>query len=359
MDDKQRRYGLFIYIIILIGYIGLFPIPLGKELLLVLQWIHPVDAPLSTMGQRSPTSKERVTGFLLGKTIGYVSETGDLLYRESVLYSALVTDRGFINYSAIPKNLVVKDPLGNILSTLQLEGYPFARKDRFFVLAADGCGVTEVTLEGEILWKRDFNQLITSMDAGTDTAAIGLWDGTLLVIGAKGEVVFQEKLSPDPYSVLYLTSLTKDDRMMGVVCGLNPQRGILWEKTPVGYKRVRSFQLNSDFRRPIQGLLDSRTGKFVMEDAEGLSIVGRGKESDRKVLLRERIETIATSPIDKLLLFSTQQDEGRKVYGITDTGKRVFLKSLDVQGPFWFQSEEGKFFLGFKKKIIKYQVKLG
>ncbi len=358
MNDKPHRYGLLIFFMILVGYIALFPIPLGKELLLVLQWIRSVDDPISTLGQSSQSSKEKVTGFLLGKTIGYLSEAGDLIYRESVLYSALVTDRGFINYSAIPKTLVVKDPRGNFLSTLRIEGYPFARKNRLFVLLTDGCGLAEVNLEGEILWKKDFNQLITSMDAGATATAIGFWDGTLLLLGSKGEVVFQEKLSQDPYGVVYLTSLTKDDRMMGVVFGLNPQRGILWERTPGGYKRVRSFQLSSNFRRPIQGLFDPKTERFVIEDAEGISIVGKAKEEDVRVPLKDRIGTITSCSIDKLLLLCTQQSEGRKVMGITDKGKRVFLKSLVGEGPLWFQSEEGSFFLGFKKRIIKYRVML-
>lgn len=325
-----------------------------------MQWIRSIDVPVPLAGnQGSQSLKERATGFLLGKDLGYLSEEGDLMYRESVLYSAVLTDRGFINYSAIPRNLVVKDPVGNILSTLKIEGYPFARKDRLFVLAADGCGVSEVTIEGDVLWKRDFNQLITSMDAGTVTAAIGLWDGTLILVGLKGEVIFQENLAQDPYSVVYLISVTKDDRMMGVVFGIKPQRGVLWEKTPAGYKRLRNFQLSSDFRRPIQGILDPMTEKFVIEDAEGISIVGRAKEDDVKISLRERIAAIVSSPIDGLLLFCTQQDEVRKVVGITHKGKKVFLKALPVQEPFWFQSEGGAFFFGFKKRIVKYRMMLG
>lgn len=360
MSNKPRRYGWILYCTILIGYLGLFPIPLGKELLLVLQWTRSIDEPFSPSGSQSPQSaKEKATGFLLGKTIGYLSQAGDLIYREPVLHSAVVTDRGFINYSAIPRNLVVKDPTGNFLSTLNIEGYPFVRKERLFVLATDGCGVAEVTFEGEVLWKRDFNQLITSMDAGSNTVAIGLWDGTLILLGSKGEELFHEKLTQDPYSVVYLTSLTKDDRMMGVVFGLKPQRGIVWEKTPAGYKRVRSFQLSSDFRRPMQGILDPHTQRFVIEDTEGIFIAGRAKEEDAKIILNERTDAIASSPIDKLLLFSTQQDENRRIVGITHKGKKVFLKSLSVQEPFWFHSEEGHFFLGFKRKIVKYRVMLG
>ena len=360
MNDKPRRHGFLLYSLILLGYIGLFPIPLGKELLLVLQWIRSIDDPVMTSEtQDSQTSKDKVTGFLLGKTLGYLSQAGNLIYKESVLYGAVITERGFINYSAIPRNLVVKDPRGNILSTLKTEGYPFIRKDRLFVLAADGCGVAEATLEGEVLWKRDFNKLITSMDAGTHATAIGFWDGTLLLLGSKGEVILQEKLAQDPFNVVYLISLTQDDRMMGTVYGLKPQRGILWEKTSAGYKRVRSFQLKSDFRRPIQGILDPKTGKFMIEDADGISIVSSARDEDVKILLNERIGSIASSPIDGLMLFYTKQDEGRKIVGITHKGKKVFFRYFPVQDPFWFKSEEGAYFMGFKKRIIKYRVMLG
>jgi hypothetical protein len=254
---------------------------------------------------------------------------------------------------------VVKDPRGNILATLNIEGYPFVRKDRLFVLAQDGCGVAEVTLGGEILWQRDFNQLITSMDAGSTLAAVGLWDGTLILVGPKGEVIFQEKLAPGPRSIIYLTALTKDDRMMGAVFGLQPQRGILWEKIQTGYRRVRSFQLNSDFRRPIQGILDPKTGKFVVEDAEGVVLIGRAKEEDVRIPLKGRMDAMVSSPIDGLLLFCTREDQYRKVIGITRRGKNVFLKSFPDPGPFWVHSEEGAFYLGFNKKIVKYRVILG
>jgi hypothetical protein len=360
MNDKPHRYGFLLYSLILIGYIGLFPLPLGKELLLDLQWICSIDAPISiTENQGTQLAKEKSIGFVLGKTLGYISDAGDLVYKESVLHAAVVTDRGFINYSAIPEVLVVKDSRGNILSTLKTEGYPFMRKDRLFIVSADGCGVAEVTLEGEVRWKKDFNQLITSMDAGTTVTAVGLWDGTLLLLGPTGEVITQEKLTQGPYSVIYLSALTKDDRMLGVVFGLKPQRGILWEKTPTGYKRVRSFQLSSDFRRPMQGILDANTGMFIIEDSEGISLIGRGEKETVRIALKERIGAIAASPIDGLFLFYTQQDEGYKIRGITYEGRKVFIKSLPTREPFWFQGVEGAYFVGFNKRILKYRVVLG
>ena len=360
MNDKPHRYGFLLYSLILIGYIGLFPLPLGKELLMAVEWICSIDAPVSIAEtQGTQLVKEKSIGFVLGKTLGYISDAGDLVYKESVLHAAVVTHRGFINYSAIPEVLVVKDPKGNILSTLKIEGYPFMRKNRLFVLSVDGCGMAEVTLEGEVRWKKDFNQLITSMDAGTTATAIGLWDGTLLLLGPTGELIFQEKLTQGPYSVIYLSVLTKDDRMVGAVFGLKPQRGILWEKTPTGYKRVRSFQLSSDFRRPIQGLLDAKTGRLIIEDSEGISLVSKGEKEDVKISLTERIRVIASSPIDGLFLFCTQQDQGYNIRGITHKGKRVFIKSLPTREPFWFQSEEGAYFVGFSKRIVKYRVVLG
>ena len=360
MNDKPHRYRFLLYSIILIGYIVLFPLPLGKELLLPLQWICSIAGSVSTPeNQGRQIAKEKTTGFVLGKSLGYISDAGALVYKEPALHGAVVTNGGFINYSAIPEVLVVKDPRGSILSTLKAQGYPFMRKNRLFILSQDGCGLAEVTLEGEVLWEKDFNQLITSMDAGTTVTAIGLWDGTLLLLGLTGEVILQEKLAQGPYSVIYLTALSKDDRMVSAVFGLKPQRGLLWEKTPTGYKRVRSFQLNSDFRRPIQGFLDSKTGIFILEDSAGIALIGLGEKEYVTIPLKERIGAIGSSPIDGLFLFYTQRDEGYKIRGITHKGRKVFIMSLPTREPFWFQSEEGAYFVGFNNKIVKYRVVLG
>jgi hypothetical protein len=343
-------------------YITIFPRSLGKELLIIPRWVVSVTAsahPSSSLPFYGEQGKEKNMGFLLGDTVGYVTREGVLLYKEKVLHNAAVSDQGFINYSALPKNLLLKDPWGRFCTNVQVDGYPFIRRNRLFVLSQDGCRITEVSFQGEIKWERNFNQLITTVDAGTSDAVVGLLDVCFFVLKDTGDLLYQEQEREGISHSVYCVSISANDRFIGIVLGIHPQRGILLERTVTGYRRLSSFELSSDYRRAIEGLVVYPPGIFFFEDPEGIRLIDANLSQPVPVSLEGKLNRIS-GPIADGIVTAWTHTKGRHVIsGVNFYGKKVFFKSFSVEGPFCFKVWDSSFLIGILDQILYFEVKAG
>lgn len=362
MTDKPHKRKWIGILLFLVVYITIFPRSLGKELLIIPRWVvsvtdsaHPSSSP-PFYGEQG---KERNIGFLLGDTVGYVTREGVLLYKEKVLHNAAISDRGFINYSAVPKNLLLKDPWGRFCANVQVDGYPFVRRSRLFVLSQDGCRITEVSSQGEVKWEKDFNQLITTVDAGTSHTVVGLLDGSFFVLKDTGDVLYQEREREGILHAVYCVSISANDRFIGIVLGLHPQRGILLERTVTGYRQLSAFELSSDYRRSIEGLVVYPPGIFFLEDPEGIRLIDTNLSQPVRVSLEGKLQSISGPIAEGIVTAWTRTNGGHVFYGVNFYGKKVFFKSFPVEGPFCYKVWDSSFLIGILDQILYFEVKAG
>jgi hypothetical protein len=128
MAGGKRRYLLSTAFVVVLLYIVFFPRDLGKELLTVPVWsVSLGSAKIVT----EPGPVKAAIGFRLGKYFGSVRPDGTLLYRDTVDYDVALGESFFLNYSAVPRNLVAQDQRGNFLGNIGGNGYPLPEKAGF------------------------------------------------------------------------------------------------------------------------------------------------------------------------------------------------------------------------------------
>lgn len=343
---------------VLLLYLLFFPQPLGKEIFLSVKWVHQLDSSPLQPESTKPLDSD-FTSFLLGDTLGYLDEQGRLLYKEKVLHGAVVLDKGFINYSSLPQNIIIKDPRGKIIASTKAKGYPFSRRDKLFLLSFDGCSLAEITAKGALVWEKDFNELITAVDATSTQTIIGLWDGRVFLIGEKGKVEFSEQVANLPYNIIYAVILSEENRWFGAVYGLNPQRIGIWERTPSGFKQIRSFQMETQLRRPVKGWFESFQHALLIETEKGVQIVGRKDKQDYFIPFSASLHTLFSSPIEGILAISVYKSDSRQIWGVSSTGSKVFLKSFPMDKNFYIKRKNQYIVIGIGTYIIQVSMELG
>ena len=286
MRRKKPASGFFIAVVVIILYFILFPHPLGRELVARPAWTLSLPAAESLPpGGRSPDSSaedgrsdasqrpdasQRLAAFQLGDIFGYVGPSGRLVHVEKTLFRVALSEAGFVNYTRIGSDWVLRDPAGERLFSFAGRGYPMASGDgaRVFVVKTDLTGLQEVDRSGEVLWNRDFPSMLTSVSIEGDHLLAGLMDGSLELLDRTGAAVFTHATSGSRIPVILAAAVSSDGSRLACLCGIDPQVLTVLGKKGASFAETSRTLLSAEFRKEVR-LLFSPDSRYLVLEGDG------------------------------------------------------------------------------------------
>ncbi|TFG64604.1 MAG: hypothetical protein E4H36_02535 [Spirochaetales bacterium] len=256
-------------------YLFLLSPVFNSELVFTPAWAVKVDeAPVQNGGDSSLTLKKEVKDlipFKLDRIFGYISPDGTLQFRDTVLYNTLVNNYGFINYSNVSENLVLRNPDGSILSSFRTSGYPVILEgNRVIVIDTSRSSLKELDFSGTEKWKRDFPIIITSIGGNGSLLFVGRADGNAELLDGNGALVYQWKTEGTRISIVYACAVSESGNYLAVIAGIDPQKLVLLEKKDAAYRPVMTQILDSSFRRAVNLQFSGADRYLFFEDSEKL-----------------------------------------------------------------------------------------
>ena len=356
MIGGKRRLYFFGALCGVFAYQFIFPLPMGREIAAVPVWTAPADGALAAYPGNAAA---RAAGFSLAGFLGYIDENGGILFREKVDYDAAVHDEFFVNYSALPRNLMTRSPDGTFIGTIGESGYPFIRGDRLFLLSADGFALSEWTVNGDLVWEKKFSSLITAVDAGPETAIVGLLAGGVHLLGKDGAEIFTSPAEGSRYPVALQVGISGGDRILAAVSGIGPQKLSVFEKTPKEYRLLESRELPSGYRRAVKGRFFSPDDFFVFEQPGGIAIYHPRTKRLVETALPGILLALADYPGRGLLFALTEKGEKLHCTGFLPSGKKV-LQFDFPKSPSFFLRRSGDFLLlGLGNRLFRIDMRIG
>ena len=262
MRNRERRRGvrgggIVVSILIVTVYLILFPREMESELLVTRGWTASLRSESSEPGDDAdgqvPAATEEIQNvpFRLGEYFGFVTETGELLYRGRALFGAALDDGRFTNYSRVSETTVVQDRSGELLQSIPEPGYPVLSAGRTLIFSPDGRSLSEWTVEDGRLWRRQFPSLITDVSVARGAAGVGLLDGSIGLVIEEGGRVLRFEPRGSRIEVTYGVAVNGDGSLMAAVSGLDPQRLTVLETSSDGLTPLRQRELGRAYRRPV------------------------------------------------------------------------------------------------------------
>ncbi len=356
MAGGKRRYLLSTALIAVLLYMILFPRNLGKELVTIPVWA--VSVGNSKISQESGQGRTAY-GFRLGDFFGSIRPDGGLIYRDSIDYDVALGDSFFINYSAIPRALVCRDSRGGFLGNVGGNGYPFVRKGRLFVVTVDRYGLSEWSLNGDLLWERRFGTFITAVDASKNSVAVGFLNGNVIVLGEKGKDLFQTSPAGSKYSVILKTGVSDDDRFVGIVSGLEPQKLTIYERAQKNFRAVTILDLKGNQRRAVKGLFVGGGAYFLCEQPGSVEIADPVSRGRAAIPVSGSIVSFGEEPILGLLSVISEKDSAYEGISFLPSGNVILRYKFSKKSSFFFR-QTGEFLLfGVDDKLFRVDIKAG
>jgi hypothetical protein len=270
---KRRPAGIFFAALLLtILYFILFPYPLGREIVARPAWAEPVPTPESAL----PTALSgALAQFQLGPVFGFVRGDGSASYVGMTPFRVSLSETGFVNFARLSTDWVLQDVAGRRVVSLSGNGYPLLSPegDRIFNVKTDLSGIVELDRNGEILWSRDFSAMMTSAAIRGDFMAVGLLDGSLLILNKLGSPVFSDPPGPARIPVILGEAVASDGSLIASIAGIDPQYISVLRRQGSNWVAVTRQALGSDFRREVRMSFSPDARLLVFEAKEGAGLL--------------------------------------------------------------------------------------
>jgi hypothetical protein len=313
-------------------YIPLSPERRHREITLDRVWsIDPVAAANSPTASRSSENGDTtMVPFRIADGFGYVAADGSHSYFGEVSFDVTIARTGFVNYSSLGTNLVVQAPDGTVIASLPTRGYPMFLGDRLFVVATNRSRIEEWTVDGDLVWTRDFAALVTSFDANGSSLIVGLLDGTVLLVDGDGNARFQKRFSGSRVEVIYGCTVSVDGTFLAVIHGLDPQWLTVMGYREGQYEVIETVELANEFRRNRPVYLSPDAGVVYVGDLTGLSVYHIEAGTSSAIALPGDLDHYGAFDNQPFNWFSFASDERTMLAITTFDGRLVFRQLLDT-----------------------------
>ena len=273
MRKKRRASGILAALGIIIAYFILFPHPLQREVVARPRWVAPLPPPESLPAggiSRAPSGEGTASPFQLGELFGYVDGSGRLVHVEKTLFRVALGSAGFVNFTRVGADWVLRDPAGERLFSFAGRGYPLLSADgeRVFIVKTDLTGLQEVDRSGETLWRRDFPSMLTSLSVAGDRVLAGLLNGSVELVNRAGDAVFSAAPAGSRLPVVLGAAAAPDGERVACVSGIDPQRLTVYGRKGTVYAELFRATLGSEFRRELR-LSFSPDSRWLVVEGEG------------------------------------------------------------------------------------------
>jgi hypothetical protein len=357
MKGGKGRFWFLSASFIALIYMLFLPRPMGGELLIVPAWSVSRETALSAPKDKADTKK--MIGFRLGSKLGYISPEGHVFFTEPIDYNVVFHDTYFLNYSALARNLVIRGSRGEFIGNLGVSGYPFILQNKLYIVSIDGSGISEWTVNGDSLWERRFDTLITAAAAGGAASLVGLLNGSVHLLDGKGQDIFKTSPPGSTYPVTLQVGITPDSRFFAVISGIGPQKLSIFEKVKETYRLISSLELKSDYRRNIIAQCIQAPPLFLYEQPQGVGIYHFSSKSNFELEIGGAVHSLSEVPLRGLLLAVT---EGEKhLYGTSflPSGRRVLRFEMEKDDSFFCRQTESFILLGIGTRIFRIDFRVG
>lgn len=343
--------------LITLAYLLVFPRHTGEEPLIERSWAVDIEAgaeAASADGSDGAEAAEpRVMPFRLGPVFGYFYTDGRILSADRVLYGLAQSGELFSNYSVVSENIVLQDRDGGLVRSIPASGYPQLDAGRLYVFAPDGSTVSQWTVDGAEVWRRNFVSVLTDLDGGPAGTAVGLLNGELYLLDAEGEETFSYTAEGSRIGVTLSVAVGRSPDVFAAVSGIDPQRLILFERHSEGFFPVFQLDLESDYRRSVvlEFLPDGRS--LVVEQPGGVLVYDRHTEGFSRIDLGGPVEVVdSMSAFDLVLTASRPRGSSGRVRLQATVRESVPLFAQEAEtGPVFLRAAGNRFYLGLDGRL--------
>jgi hypothetical protein len=276
VKDRKPIRVLAVSILVIVLYFALFPYPLGKELVAKPAWA--LDIASAAAGglpvRGTSAGSDAAAPFRLGEFFGYVSGDGRLLYMDRLLFQVALTDKGFINFPRIGSTWIFQDIAGNREFAFSGTGYPLLSQDagRLFTVKTDITGINALDNSGDVLWTRDFPCLMTSVSISADVILVGLLNGDLQIVDARGVMTAQGAPGGSRIAIILGCAASRDGRRIAAVSGIDPQFLTVFGLEGASLRQLSQVRLSSDFRREVPISFSPEAKYIVFQGVDGAEL---------------------------------------------------------------------------------------
>ena len=342
MRKKRKKIGL---LFILLVYLLVSPEKGGGGFKIVPRWI--ID--------KNDTVNEQADGssipFKIGNSFGYFNEEGELAYLDKIFYGIAQSEKYFINYSSISSQIVINNNRGEFVNTVSANGYPWFRNGRLFLVSTNRKKVSEITVEGDLLWSDENLSEITSLDSNSSHAAAGYVNGDVIIVGPDYSIEKLFKPDLSRINTVYGTGISDDSEYIAVISGIEPQYMLLFRKNHDEYTRIFSYQFVDSLR--YSRLIDfTEDNKYLYFGSfESFYCYDIEKRNLYKIPVNDKL--IKVSYIKKYDLFCILSGNDRGDYRILITypdGRSVYDSSFSAE-KIYMKNDSGNIYIGVDDKI--------
>ena len=340
MAPKKKRIKLFIIILFFLVYFLIAARPIPRETILSFNWLTTlpsgtirVDFPVPHDAPEAEFNNTIVSGrllpFILDSSFGYIDFSGNYALNQIRTDDIYLSPKMWTKYNAEPANIEINNIVENTIITIEnARGYPVLLDDRIFILGSDQNSLSEIDSNGNIKWTYEFGAPLTSIDAAAGLVLTGSLDGVIEVFNSSGERIFYFETGGSRYSVILGVAISRDGSHIGVICGIDPQRFLLFERfgeSGDDYKVVHHEFLDTGFRHPVRILFIDEDRRIVFEREGGISCYSIRSRRGMFIPLDGQIVAIDESG-DKgfFFLITAHPNQQKKLIGIKFPHDRLF-----------------------------------
>ncbi len=267
MPEKKRKNWTLLGSAVVLVYLILASRPVRTETVLIPAWIRDLRIATADMAAADP-----LIPFRNGATMGYFDHEGRFSIVRAAGGNTALSDLAWSAYGAVPDGIDIFDPRGNPLAKASERGYPWFADGRTFMVGPEQNSIALIDPAGAVAWSRDFTSQITCADAAGGSLILGLLDGGIQVLDAKGALVFTFEPGGSRLPVILAAKLSDDGNAIALVSGIDPQRFLYLEKSGGSFKVVHHEYLNGAFRRPVMAAFVGGGRWIVFEREDSLGV---------------------------------------------------------------------------------------
>jgi len=276
--QKKRKLQITVIFIIFIVYFFIAARPIPKETILAPRWISilPSSSPMDIDEDIiSPKGfSDTLLPFTLGSSFGYIDSSGQFAISKTMTDDIYLSQNMWTEYGAEPSGITINDIVQNRQIIIEnAQGYPILLDNRVFILGSDQNSLSEIDANGNVKWTYEFGAPLTCIDAASGLVLTGSLDGVVEVFNSDGERIFYFEPGGSRYSVILGVAISRNGSRIGIICGIDKQRFLLFERfgsTGGEYRVVYHEFLETGFRRPVRILFVDEDRRIVFEREGGI-----------------------------------------------------------------------------------------
>jgi hypothetical protein len=353
--SRRRKPTRFPYSLILaLLLLTLLPMRINREVVVSPAWSVDLAAWTAGSTPASSTDPSGLRPFRVGDRLGYYHPEGRVANLEPVLYGASLGRRRYINYSQVPANLVLKEPLGGFVGSLGTRRYPVLDEegDRVFLVNTESTGLAEVGDDGQELWRVEYASLITTLAMGDTALLVGLANGALRLYDGGGELLYGSRTGGSRIGIVLGCAIGTDS--VAMIFGLGPQRLILIERRDGTFTPTVDVELATDHRREVFIRFSRNGERLYFEDGAGLGILDLDRRRMESIPFAGLMRAFAESA-DGALAAAFQTGGNHDLVVLSSDGSLLYRETLEAKSVFLDWSERG-LVVGYDDRLLGLEV---